>query len=353
MKRISWVDTFKCICIMAVMAEHAQCMTGWVHAFNAPFFVNGFFFASGYVYRNGESFGSFFKKKLRQLFVPWLVFSFLIIISSHLLSFSPSIHTDLKKELLENLLQIRYRGDEMWFVAALFAAYIPFFFFVKFYEKAEGKRHRTVLFISIGLALSLAGYYFEMGGFGNSVEYLPWHGEFAFRAMFLMFAGYLFRENWEPLFDRLNTQANRILLWTVFLLMVFVPQLSAAVYPVVNTVFYTYISPLIGIPAVISLCKQLKPGKFSSFVGRNTLAFYGLHGKVEAVIHAALIRSPWMYEYNDLCCCFAESLWKTALATLCSWLVALLTAALLILPVMIIEKYFPVLEGKKMPERKK
>ena len=65
--RIAWVDTAKFICIIAVIAEHAACMTKITDTINAPFYLNGFFFLAGYVYRHEEGFSRFTLKKIRQL----------------------------------------------------------------------------------------------------------------------------------------------------------------------------------------------------------------------------------------------------------------------------------------------
>ena len=79
-KRIEWVDTARFFAMIAVMANHTQFMTAKLDSFVAPFYLNMFSFAAGYVYVHRAGFAAFFRKKLRQLFLPWLFLSLLGIV---------------------------------------------------------------------------------------------------------------------------------------------------------------------------------------------------------------------------------------------------------------------------------
>ncbi len=136
-KRIEWVDIVKYVCIIMVMLSHLETRTEIWSAFYTPFFLSAFFFAAGYVYKPNNSFGVFLDKKIRQLFMPWLVFSVFDIVLSQIITFNE--HDSLLEELKWNFLQIRGQGDQIWFVAALFVAFIPFYFFIRFYESKPQK----------------------------------------------------------------------------------------------------------------------------------------------------------------------------------------------------------------------
>ena len=136
-KRIVWVDVVKYICILMVMLSHLEARTDVWQAFYTPFFLTAFFFVSGYVYKPKDGFKQFLYKKFRQLFIPWLVFSVFDLLLSQILSFNE--HESFLTELTWNFLQIRGHGDGVWFVAALFVAFIPFYFFIKWYESRSEK----------------------------------------------------------------------------------------------------------------------------------------------------------------------------------------------------------------------
>lgn len=139
MKRIEWIDIVKYVCIIMVMLSHLETQTTIWKAFYSPFFLTSFFFASGYVYKTKGSFIEFFNGKFRQLFIPWLVFSVFDITLSQVLSFNN--HNNYVEELKWNFLQIRGQGDQIWFVAALFIAFMPFYFFIKKYENISEKNN--------------------------------------------------------------------------------------------------------------------------------------------------------------------------------------------------------------------
>lgn len=136
-KRIVWVDVVKYICILMVMLSHLEARTDVWQAFYTPFFLAAFFFVSGYVYKPKDNFKLFLYKKFRQLFIPWLVFSIFDILLAKVISFNQ--HESLSVELMWNFLQIRGYGDGVWFVAALFVAFIPFYFFIDWYEARNEK----------------------------------------------------------------------------------------------------------------------------------------------------------------------------------------------------------------------
>lgn len=139
-KRIEWVDIVKYVCIIMVMLSHLETRTDIWSAFYSPFYVTAFFFTAGYVYKPKKTskFKEFLYSKFRQLFVPWLVFSVFGIVFSQVLSFNS--HGSLSEELKYNYFQIRGQGDQIWFVAALFVAFIPFYFFIKRYETISQKK---------------------------------------------------------------------------------------------------------------------------------------------------------------------------------------------------------------------
>lgn len=136
-KRIEWVDVVKYICIIMVMLSHLETRTELWKNFYSPFFLSAFFFVSGYVYKVGDDFKGFIYRKTRQLLIPWLVFSIFDILLSQIISFNE--HESILTELKWNFLQIRGRGDGVWFVAALFVTFIPFYFFIKWYDSQSQK----------------------------------------------------------------------------------------------------------------------------------------------------------------------------------------------------------------------
>lgn len=341
--RIVWVDIAKYICIMFVMLTHLESSTEPLRALFSPFFLTLFFFCSGYVYKADNSFGKFFVKKVKQLFVPWLILSTANILMSQILSFNE--HKPLAEELFWNYLQIRGMDDGVWFVAALFVAFVPFFFFIKWYQKKSYSLKRAGLLIGIGFILSflsnLYGYVMDPTILPWGSVALPWHIEYIFIAMFYMLMGYLFRHLFENKFDIWNTTAFRFLLWAVYVAVICVDHCYSG-----NNVFLRivlgYTSSILGIGAVISVCKILKPNKYILYIGQNSLLCFALHGKVYSLIQTVLKKFAGKLYFAILDNVLASSVFAILFTFVLSFI--------LIVPIYIINHYFPFVIGR--PYRK-
>lgn len=110
-------------------------------------------------------------------------------------------HESLLEELKWNFLQIRGQGDQIWFVAALFVAFIPFYFFIQCYEKQSqkmngGDSHNCIMAIILAWLLSLASILYTrlvpVSTFPWNTISLPWHIEYMFQAMFYMVLFFIF-----------------------------------------------------------------------------------------------------------------------------------------------------------------
>lgn len=345
-KRIEWIDTVKCLCMIAVLVEHVECVPPVWDRFVEPFFLNMFSFAAGYVYLHREGFGAFFGKKVRQLWVPWLFFSTLTILLAHVMSFHE--HESLWLELGKNMLQIMYLGSEMWYVAALFMAFLPFYFFIAAYERSSlpaGRKTTRLLLLSF--VLCFGSYCFSQFAPRDLFPWcrpdlpvtLPWHLEYMFQAMFFMVLGYLFRLRWEPSFDRRDGWLSCLLLWGAYLLLDLVLPAVTELSSGAELLLY-YPRCFLGCTAVISLSKRLRPNAYTRFVGGNTLSYYGLHGKAESFVQAIArrINEP---EYLEL-------VWGDhPEAVLYAVLEGLLVSVLLIPAVWLINRYLPFAVGRK------
>ena len=348
-KRIEWVDVVKYICILMVMLSHLEARTDVWSAFYTPFFLSAFFFVSGYVYKPKDSFNRFLYKKFRQLFVPWLVFNVFNILLSQALSFNE--HAGLLSELTWNFLQIRGKGDGIWFVAALFVAFIPFYFFINWYEnryenKAKkiggGGDSRCILAVLIAWVLSFVSVLYsrlmpaELLPWNSTA--LPWHIEYMFQAMFWMVLGYMFRGQFEGILDRRNTVKNRVLVWLLYLVTVYVPFVTDIKLPMLVDVVYDYMAAWIGITVVIMTAKTIKSNAYINSVGQNTLIYFALHGKAYSVIQTVLKKmAGGMY---------SAVLGNTVVSSVFALLFSLMLSVLLIVPAWIINRWFPFVMGR-------
>ena len=345
-KRIVWVDIAKYICIMIVMIEHVETHTDVVTCFLVPFALQLFFFSAGYTHKPGQRAKAFFWKKVKTLLVPWLVFGLFDIMVSQLFSFQEH---DLMFDLKWNFMQVRGFHGKLWFVAAIFVAYIPFYYFVEWFEKKEAspKNKRSLTFLLISYALfSLALIYTQAMDPSllpwNTTE-LPWHMDYAFIGMFFMFLGYLFRKEHEAVFDKLNTRLNRLILLLVYSALVYAPYF--VVIP--ERLFYIMakvIVPITGLYLAIAYSKIIPPLRYLTYVGENTLIIFGLHGKLMGFLQG-LFRHFAGGIYSII-------LSNTAYSAFFSIFQSVLMSVILIVPCYIINRWFPFVLGKSMKKPK-
>lgn len=346
-KRIEWVDVVKYVCIIMVMLSHLETRTDIWSAFYTPFFLTAFFFTAGYVCKPKKNFKEFLYSKFRQLFVPWLVFSVFDIVLSQIFSFNA--HGSLSEELKWNFLQIRGQGDQIWFVAALFVAFIPFYFFIKKYETISekviggGDSKKYLIAIIVAWLLSFISILYTRlipaERFPWNSTALPWHIEYMFQAMFYMVLGYMFRHNFEELLDRHNTSKTRIVAVVLYALIVFVPFLAQIEMPIMVDIIFKYVASFIGIFALIMIAKTVKSNKYINYVGQNTLIYFALHGKVYSVIQTVLRRTATGFYSAVLNNTVASSIFCLALS--------LILSVVLIIPAYIINRWFPFIVGRR------
>lgn len=343
MKRIQWLDVAKFFFIMTVMYSHLESAVDEFSCLIVPFMLPGFLFASGYTHKAGQKFKSFFIKKFRTLFIPWLILSVFDIGLSRLVSFGE--HNFLY-EFGWNLLQIRGKHDQLWFVAALFTAYFPFYFYIEWYKKkSPEKNYRRALFILLAFVIFGCGIAYsslmrpELLPWGSTA--LPWHLDYAFRAVFFMACGYFFREYFEPYFDKISALPRVVVLFLFHAVIVYAPyfcNIPAGLF----SLFANLVTPLLGIFFIVALSKMLPANRYFIYVGQNTLLYFAFHGKAYGVIEGVL-RRFCSYAYYDILSTKPGSIIFAIGMTV-------FVSFLLIIPCWIVNRYFPFILGRKRSE---
>ena len=312
--RIDWIDRMKAVCILFVLMAHLDCGKAVPQRLYMPFFLNGFLFTAGWVHRQ-EAFFVFFRKKVRKLLIPWLVFSVGNLILSRLLSFQQ--HGDFWVELGWNLLQVRGQGDGVWFVAALWVAFFSFYLLIAWHQR-HGKDGHLLLFAAVLWSLGqLYEARMDPALLPWNSKALPWHLEYIPHALFFMVLGWLCRQRgreisrwWMAAFGVLLLPGIRI------------PE------PVSGT---------IGVLALASFCNWLPPCRVLSCIGRNTLVCFALHGKVMSLLEWVLGHAGW----------YSHALKDPLLSALLAAALAVGMALVLLIPSGIIDRWLPWLLGKE------
>ncbi|MBQ3211583.1 MAG: acyltransferase family protein [Oscillospiraceae bacterium] len=346
MKRIEWLDIAKYFFIMVVILEHLEAGADELSCLIVPYTLPGFLFVSGYTHKSGQPFKSFFIKKFRTLFLPWLILTFIDITLSQLVSFGEHRYF---YELGWNLLQIRGLHDQMWFVAALFTCYFPFYFFIEWYKKKSSENnHRTEAFLALALlslgaavlySLTMKPEWFPWGTIS-----LPWHADYALRGLFFMSCGYFFHEKYEKYYERFNPYIRAIVFTLVYAAIVYAPYF-VTIPNLIFSVTANLITPLLGMFAIFSISKVLPANPYIMYVGQNTLLYFAFHGKVFGLIEG-IFRSFFAQPYYAI---LSNKITSIVFAIIFAVVVSLI----LIIPSYIVNRWFPFILGKRKPKAPK
>ncbi len=277
-KRIEWIDIAKFIGIFFVMLSHFEFCPSFLRAFFTPFYLAIFFFCSGYTYRHKEGFSDFFKKKVRQLVLPWFIYSNLNIILSNIQSFKHH-RSSFGTELFRNLLQIRYFDERLWFIPALFSAYLVFYFVIGCYVKEKNKGKLLLLCAVLAFLRKIYKEFMDPELLPWKLINLPWHIDYIPTALLFMVLGYLFRQDWEKPFNEKITGGKKILIVALYLIIVYPVYFGDIVFPWFIDFFYDNVRHFSALAMIIMIAKMIPGYKLLLYIGSNTLIYFCLHNK--------------------------------------------------------------------------
>lgn len=345
-QRISWVDNAKFIGIFFVIMDHLEFTSGLERNFFLPFYLCVFYFCAGYVYRYEESFKVFFLKKVRGLFVPWFVFGFFNIILKYIVSFNEQ--PAIKEQILQNILQAEGWYQQLWFLAALFAAFIPFYFLEKGVQKLNKKYKYTYeLCILVG-PIVIVLYYYLMQLIQRYIS--PpwcnlWHINIWAQICYPMLVGRIYREKYEKCLQCLDIKKRNIYGFLLILIYFFADStINKAMWlnPAQSLLYQNVLSAL-GVGCLVFICKRLNDNGFIQYCGRNTIIIFAFQGKAISVIQS-LMRAVLGVTYNDM-------LNNMLLSSAMAFLLAGVVLVMMLIPIWIINRYCPFLIGRTNGKR--
>ena len=137
--RIDWIDISKGILIILVVLGHSQISTLLKILINS-FHMPAFFILSGITFKSSINFNKFVKKKFFSLIMPYLIFSFIMILYQLTKAFLFSGYKfDIISGLVSIVLPISGRVATsvygLWFLPCLFLTEILAYFIFKSKEK--------------------------------------------------------------------------------------------------------------------------------------------------------------------------------------------------------------------------
>ena len=343
-KRIAWIDVAKYIAMMFVMLSHLEACPSFLRSFFTPFYLAVFYFCSGYCYRHRDGFNHFIQKKAKQLLLPWFFYSNLNILISNFHAIKTHRLT-LAGELYRNLLQIRYYDERLWFLPALFMAYIVFYFVIRSYMKHRDRKKTLTLCIALAFLRKLYKTFMDPSLLPWGLTNLPWHIDYIPTPLLFMVLGHFYRYGFEKKLEKYDDTVHRLFLWAIYLVLVYAVTIGESSYAFLLEFAVDHIRHIIAIALVVSFSKLVPDNKYVLFIGSNTLLCFCIHNKFATLMEAVFKKVfPVLY---------ATILASPGLSAFYCVLMTLILSFILIVPIKLILRFVPWTIGQKPLRAKK
>lgn len=333
-KRDDSIDIAKGIGIFLMVVGHTtsnKIILQWIYSFHMPLF----FFLSGVFHSQGKNYKEFVIKKIKTLLVPYFFFSIILFLFFFIVSRNIGFSAGESLSVKENFIGI-FLGNEMkgtsqmswggqlWFLPALFLVENIYYFFYKFKEKI-----RVILIICCLILNVFLSKHTNIN--------IPWSWLTVLVAINFYTCGQLLRG------QILNTNKLR----NIYLIMLLVSNLIIGYFnSKVDMYFNNYgniflflIASYSGIIFLIFFVKNfIKKSKIFEYIGKNSLIILAFHRRVQTftkILFIFLLQKEILE--GNIIFDLLYSCWEILLC---------------IPAVMILNKCFPYLIGKKIRREK-
>lgn len=272
-ERYHWVDVAKGLLIILLLVHHFSSatrrlgissdqfrfVTCWQIIYTC-FFMQAFFFLSGYCSNFSHPAKLFFTKLLKQLIIPFVCFQLIICISNTFAEHGFSLRAIYDYWLGVN-------GSTLWFLNALIVSKIIVWICLRINKS-------SILLLSFSFGLLLLAIYLKQKDLGSNFFYIRQ----SLAAVFFVAFGHFIKHR-QGLFKyvRIGALVFPYLLLLMILLNIPIPQVTAEMQVGLLSAPIFVLVSLCGTCACIETCKIISEFKPIEYIGRNTLVVYCLH----------------------------------------------------------------------------
>lgn len=282
-KRLHWVDIGKGILIILLLVHHFVAEAPKVNinknlfwfvfswqVLYTSFFMQAFFFLSGYCSSFDIPFATFIKKLIKQLVIPFICFEILICLWDSY-PWNSCVVVSIWNYWLQS------NGTSLWFINALI--------FSKLVIWIINRIHKSdILLLAFSFILLFVAIYLKQNNIGGN--FLCFRQSLA--AVLFVSLGFILKEK-EKLFEKL-LRLGVLFPYILLLLPLFkipIPQVTSRMdVGLLSIPVFIFVSTC-GTFELIRVCKYIGNSKILEFFGKNTLIIYSLN-------HIVLISSLFL-----------------------------------------------------------
>ncbi|MEE0931377.1 MAG: acyltransferase family protein [Acutalibacteraceae bacterium] len=269
-RRIDWIDSAKGIGIILVVFSHlafrdTQYSVDVVFSFHMPLF----FFLSGIVFSNKDSFKIFLLKRIRSLYIPFLVFLTIDYFIYFIFNYDSLLITDFLITLVKQCIGYDLISDAylfngpIWFLCALFFSELCFYFITKLHN----------IFIVLSILAGIIGAYFIRFNLPFGIGYI-------FSSTIFLSLGFLSKDFLAKLADKINKYWCLAIFAVSIILVSFLTSLNEFIsirdFSYGNIALFL-INSLLGTAGILALSVFLRNVEILKFFGQNSIVILCLH----------------------------------------------------------------------------
>jgi hypothetical protein len=314
-KRQEWIDITKGISMYFIIAIHNDLIPLYLSIFINSFALVSYFILAGFLFHNPKNEFQFEKKVFRiieSILLPYIIYWVLSFALKSLIEGNYNFFLDLIKDI--------QNGNKLWFMSCLVISEITFAIFLLFFKKL----FHVFFFIIINSVLF----------FIYRESKMIWFIQVSFMANIFIAIGYslnYFKEEFNNLFASRKKVLLIFLLWIILFLTecYWSINLSFPSNRFGNIFLYLPFS-LAGTFVIFYISRMWKRrNSLILFLGQNSLLFYFFQ-------HQAIIIVLKLFKF----------LGANQINYIFPLIMAFLASLLLVIPIILVKKYFPLLAGK-------
>jgi acyltransferase len=286
-KRIEWVDVLKGIGIIIVVLGHSGVpyeLKKFLLSFSMPLF----FFISGYLFKNeSNNIGSFFKKRVRSLLIPYFWFSIItymlwVMVERNIKdSTTPTLKPLIGIFYSNNINDFMVYNGVLWFLTCLF---IVEMIYSIINNKIKNRKHIMLIIVSFSILGYLDSLYFSIR--------LPWGIDVALTGVVFYGIGNLLQIYINNFFYSYHRKIGLLITSIIIILLTaIIERNNTIVYMYDNTYgnyILFYLAGFMGIAASFAMALFISKSKILSFYGKNSIIVLAVHIKIFSVFNIIL-----------------------------------------------------------------
>ena len=277
--RENWIDVIKAICMIFIVMSHLPYCSKALYHFLTPFFLTGFYFASGYVMKP-MSIRKVALKKAKTILWPWVIFGTIEIV---MISKFGDHETTFVGYLLYTLLQVKGLHESLWFFPSLFLTLVFADFLIL---RLNGK-----ILAGVSCCMLLGSRIYGMLMPSDLLPWhsvcLPWHIHNVGTTVFFVILGYLYREYEVNEKIKKHMPIISIMCIGIYLIELYITRntIEIGIWNYTELLeWFLIMGTGLAMVITVSQSKRLNNSRVLSYIGRNTLLYYALHQNICRVI---------------------------------------------------------------------